>query len=173
MKTWKILFIVILISAIGFGVFPLRKKIAGLRTENQKLAKIREQKIAEYEELTSKMQNPDQGIADPELKIPRKLAQTELLIDLQKIASQTGIELPDSWSFSVTKDADLDISQLGVSFSIKGSRGNIYKFLQLVEQNERFMDVERLALRTFSDNGVPTIEMPINLTAYAQEIVEK
>jgi Tfp pilus assembly protein PilO len=173
MKTWKILFIVVIVSAIGFGVLPLKKSVAKLKAENLKLYETKQEKIAEYEEFTSNNAGEGEKIIDPELKIPRKLAQTELLIDLQKIASQTNTELPDSWSFTVTKDADLDISKLGVSFSIKGSRGDIYKFIKLVEQNERFLEIESFAIRTFNDNGMPTSEMPVHLFAYAQEVIEK
>ncbi len=173
MKTWKILFIVIIVSVIGFIGIPLKKKVTNLKNENLKLDQLKKEKIAEYEELTNG--NPDETIklVDPELRIPRKLNQTELLIDLQKIASLSNIQLPDTWSFSVSKDDDLDVSRLAMSFSIKGNRGNIYKFIKAVEENERFLEIENFAIHTFNDNGVPTSEMPINLQAYAQEKIEK
>lgn len=172
MKTWKILFIVIIVSIIGFGVFPLKKSIDSLKVENQKLSQEKKKKIAEHKELSG--QNIEgKGILDPELEIPRKLEQTELLIDLQKIASQTNIQLPDSWSFSVVKDSDLDISELGISFPIKGSRGDIYKFIQLVEKNKRLLKIERLAISTFYENNILVSEMTVNLQAFSQENIDK
>jgi len=173
MKTWKIVFIVIIVSAIGFGAIPLKKNVAELETENQELYKTKQEKIAELKDFTGKNAEGVINVVDPELGIPPKLAQTELLIDLQKIASQTNTNLPNSWSFSVTKDADLGISKLGVSFSIKGSRGDIYKFIKLVEKNERFLEIERFAVRTFDDNGIPTAEMPVSLYAFAQEKIDE
>jgi len=173
MKTWKILFIVIIISAVGFGVFPLKKKVAELKKENAQLFQTKQQKIAELKEFTGENAGDTTKIKDPELAIPPQLEQTELLIDLQKIASQTDIQLPDSWSFAVAKDADLDLSEIKVSFSIAGSRGSIYKFLQLVEQNDRFLKVENLGIKSSLADGVPVSEMPITLTAYAQEKVAK
>lgn len=169
MKTWKIISIVVAASIVGFGIVPLQKVVKELKKENQELSLAKQEKKAEYEELTSNKKDGVVAVVDPEDRIPRKLAQTELLIDLQKIASQTSIQLPNSWSFSVTNEKDLGISELNVMFSIKGSRGNIYKFLQLLEGNKRILAVEQLAIKTFYEDNVLVSEMMVNLHAFSQE----
>lgn len=170
MKTWKILFIIIIVSLVGFMAFPMEKSVDELRLENKSLLQEKQEKIDELKEFTStESANGDTVILDPELAIPQNLEQAELLIDLQKIASKTNIKLPNSWSFSVTDYEDLKISKIGVSFSIKGSRGNIYKFLQLAEKNERFLKVSGMDIKTFYEEGLPSSEMVVNLQAFAQE----
>ena len=174
MKTWKIVFVVVLVSLVGFGIFPLKKKVAKLRTENSKLLQTKKEKVAELKELQSGLKDGKKdGLIDPEIRIPRNLDQTELLIDLQRIASQTNIILPNNWSFNVSEDKDLNITKLEVSFPIKGSRGGIYKFLQLLEKNERFLAVQGLSISSTKEDGVPVLEMPISLEAYSQEKIEK
>lgn len=169
MKTWKILLIVVIISAIGFVAVPMNKLVEGLRVENEDLLKERTIKIAEWEDFTSQKNELEVLIVDPEIDIPPTLNQTELLIDLQKIASQTGIQLPSSWSFSVINDADSDLSKLTVSFPIKGSRGDIYKFMQLAEKNNRFLVINNFGVRTFYENNILVSEMNVNLQAFSQE----
>jgi hypothetical protein len=80
--------------------------------------------------------------------------------------------VPNSWNFSVKEDADLEVSEIDLSFSIKNTRGNIYKFLQLVERNPRFMGIKNFGIRSFYEGNTKKTEMEINLYAFSQEKLE-
>jgi hypothetical protein len=168
MKTWKILLLVGMICLVGFGIFPLNKSIEGLEIKNQKLSDKKEQKTEELKELMG-AQKTGKGMVDPEVEIPAKLLQTELILDLKEIASKTGIILPKNWNFSIKYDSDLEVSVLALSFSIKNHRGNIYKFLQLLEQNPRLLGVDGLRIQTIYKGKEKLSEIVINLYAFSQE----
>ena len=65
MKTWKIVFIVIIVSVIGFGAIPLKKNVAELKTKNQELYKTKQEKIAELKGFTGKNAEGVTNIVDP------------------------------------------------------------------------------------------------------------
>ncbi len=173
MKNGKILAVVVAVCLIGFGIVPLHKSVKNFTEKNKTLLEKKEKKLAELKELTTESKESGDNLIDPEVRIPRKLEQTDLLVDLQVMASQTNIVLPSSWNFSVEDDKDLGLTKIKVSFPLTGSRGDIYKFLKLSEENKRFLLVDGLAVRSVAKNEAPVSEMNIGLTAFSQEKIKK
>lgn len=168
MRTWKILLLAGMICLVGFGVFPLNKEIEEMAIKNKILSEKKDKKAGELKELMGE-KNSGQGVVDPEIEIPAKLLQTEIIMDLNRIAKKTNTILPKRWDFSLRHDSDLDVSVLEMSFPIKNHKGNIYKFLQLIEQNERFFGTEGLKIQTVYEGNTKLSEMTVNLYALSQE----
>lgn len=161
MKTRNILLSVALIAVAGFGLGPLHKMVQEKEATNERLFIQKQQQIERLEEL----ENIEKTIGTTRV-MPVTPQQIEFVNDINRIAKTTGLEIPDSWSFSIGHNSDVNAEQVSVGFSISGHRKQIQKFLKEVEENPRFMGVKSLSFSTDSTRSIPLTNMSVDLYVF-------
>jgi len=164
MKTRNILLSVVLIAVAGFGLWPLHKMAQEKEVINERLFIQKQQQIERLAELENR-----EKTAGTTVSIPMSPHQIELVNDLNRIAKTTGLTIPDSWSFSMGHNSDVNAEQIGVGFPLSGSRNQIQKFLKEVEENSRFMGISNLSFTTDSTRSIPLTEMSVQVYAFFLE----
>jgi Tfp pilus assembly protein PilO len=164
MKTRNILLSVVLIAIAGFGLWPLHKMAQEKEVINNRLLIQKQQQIERLTELENR-----EKITETTIAIPNTPQQIELVNDLNRIAKTTGLTIPDSWSFSVGHNSDVNAEQLSVGFPLSGSRNQIQKFLKEVEENSRFMGINNISFTTDSAQSIPLTKLSVQVYAFFLE----
>jgi len=94
----------------------------------------------------------------------RKLRMTEVYLELASLAGQFSIDV-DSISFDneILREEELD--KLVMTVPLEGGYANLRKFLRAVENSEKFLVVERVALGEGKRGGV-LLQLSISLATY-------
>lgn len=168
MKTWQI--IVIVASLVGFGLYvpPVREDVVQMRAENKDLEN-------QIQELNHQLHEVDRiGREAPEKKdqlvrrIPLDNEQEKLIQDIENITLRTGFSY-DGLSFSKGKNPVLGLPELKISFSTQGNKANLIRFLEALENNERFLGLETLSISTREENNVQMVSFGVALYAFYQQ----
>lgn len=158
----------ILFIAIGAVLFvlPMRTSITNLKaqkeTANLSLASLDDEyaKLSALSTEVAKSESVKQALLEA---IPVSSAQDSLILELSKIAEDSGFDL-NSVNFSdSTKDGGGSV--LSANANLAGSYDNLFAFLQKVETAKRLMRVQSISLQRTSSEGV---SFNISIDAYYQ-----
>ncbi len=161
MKTRNILLSVALIAIAGFGLWPLYGVAQKKEATNERLFIQKQQQIKRLTELENR-----ETMTGTTITIPTTPQQIEFINDIDRIAKATGLAIPNSWSFSLGHNSDVNAEQVSVGFSLEGYRKQIQKFLKEVEKNPRFIGIKNLAFSTDSTRSIPRTKMSVELYAF-------
>lgn len=143
MKGWFLTVIVVVIAALGGGVFPTWKANKALKAEIETLNKTLEEKITDLkslEEQQVKQKEKQQNIAQ---RIPVELDQGEVIRDVQNLAVKTGFVF-DSLRFSKGVHGSTQVPKLSVQFQVRGKGDRLLSLLTALENNDPFLGLTSL-----------------------------
>lgn len=164
MKNKQILLSVLLVVLLAFVFYPLLQTVKQKESKNEQLFVQKQQQIERLTELEN-----TEKTTGSKISIPTSPAQIEFINDVSHIAKITGIKIPNTWSFALGHNSEVNAEQLSISFSLSGRREQIQKFLIEVEKNPRFMGIKDFSFTTDFAKSIPTTEMPITLYAFFLE----
>jgi Tfp pilus assembly protein PilO len=125
---------------------------------------------SQYQALTPKF-------AQLELSLPRDKKQSEILLQIKKLADENGVTI-DSTNFTGTSGSTLpgltsqtvpagDAIALPISFSAKASYANFLAFLKRLELLNRYSNVTAISVTsTVGGDGKPSAGYSVSLNAY-------
>lgn len=169
MKTWHILVLVLLVAIGGFYIVPTVNTTRSLRSENIKLQKTLQGKIEELQTLNQVLQKTKEQKKSVLSLVPIDNGQEFLLRDLQKIAQQTGFGF-NGLQFFKGQNSAVGLPELSINFSTEGQKSQFKKFLLAIENNQRFLGMNRLDVQTdFSAPANPKLRFNVSLYSFYQK----
>lgn len=178
MKRSSIWLLLLLVPLYGFWVFPTQELLDKEQIKVEKLEEKRDEKtqeLLELQELRDKLkklqeENKNAGM-EPLRKLPFSIDQEDLIQDLQEIANRSGFKF-NAVGFSTGINKDLGLPEITMNFSVEGLKAQVPKFLQNIEENERFLLMDDLGV-SVDKQTQQTVSMQISLHAFAQEELKK
>lgn len=162
MKTDRIIAIVGLIAAVGFGIMPLQKMAAEEEVLNRKLFLKKKQQIEQVERL--------EKIAKAgsfEIYIPDEGEELAMVDNLREIGRKTGITIPSDWNFNANYNSDIGAEMLAVNFPIQGKNQQIVSFLKGVENNPRFLGVKDFSISRDFNSALSLSSMNVSVYGFS------
>jgi hypothetical protein len=170
----KILLVLIALLALNLGFFllatrPKLKEYRELVQGSQPQLTALEQRKKEVEGREAFLRALQQAEDDlkrirEEILSTRELRMVEVQAELESLCRQFNIDLD-----SVTLESELlkseDLDKLIMVVPLRGNYVNLRSFLQAVEDSEKFLIVERVALAEDREGGV-MLELNITLATY-------
>lgn len=148
MKNTKIILLFVLILVIGLVARPYGQSVDDKRTELESMKVVQEAKKEEFKQLEEFKERAEQGKTT--FYVPKGIQQAELIGDIERIIAQAGFSL-DGYGFAKGFHDAAGLNQIATQFQLEGSRSNLLRFMQLVEQNPRVMEMEGLSLSQGED----------------------
>ena len=157
-----------MIPLYGFWIIPQSKTAQA----NQQAVEALKSETLSYQNKLKQLKDLDTLLADERYegvleKIPSKLEQAELILQLQNLAEKTGFVF-DGLSFNRGQDAEIGASTLEVNFAVRGRAENFASFLAAVEESPRFMGLRSFAYSVETINGLDVISLSVPLYTLAQ-----
>lgn len=164
----------ILLAGGGYGYYIASSYMAA-RTDDytKKLADMQmaQDKIDQLQDLKSQLKKLQGDIQLIETALPRTAQQTELTLQLQSLAVQSGmsisqISFPTAGPATGAKTAAKQdpIQNFIANFNLEGSYSKLQNFLQRQEQLNRYTNVTNLSIS--KDQKSQNLIFTINLYAY-------
>lgn len=146
--------------------------IRDYQTESQQQQATIEQlerdiEIVQAERTALETQEAELGVALERSfdRIPGDNEQENILRDLQRISQSSGFAF-NGLSFGKGFNAEVDTNQIMISFSVQGPYAQLFPFLRLIEQNNRFLGMNDLRL-SITDNPTLGRTVSTDITLYA------
>jgi len=168
MKNFAIWLSILCIPLYGFWTIPQWDK---LKEKNAKIFLLERNLSTKKEEINNLNQlqaELDQSASDSSLQqIPLNMNQDLVMMDLKSIAESSGFVF-DGFSFSESKDPELKINTLNISFNLKGKKERLPLFFKKMEDNKRFLSTDSLSASMTEINGVSVIQFGTSIKSYFQ-----
>lgn len=168
MKAWHILIFIASFLVFGFFTRPKIEAATALRAENKHLE-------AQIQEINTQLQsinrlqkesidNKTQLIK----QIPLLNEQENLMKDIQTLTARNGFSFT-ALSFTKGLNPALGIPEIRISFATEGNKKNLIPFLRAIEDNERFLGLESLSIKTHQQGSAQTVQFSVSLYAFYQQ----
>jgi Tfp pilus assembly protein PilO len=163
---------VLLVLNVGFFLIATRPKVQAYRglargSESELTAlEQRKREVERREEFLGALEKSESDLQRirEEVLSTRELRLVEVQSELEALCTQFSIDLN-----SVNFDSELlqneDLDKLIMVVPLQGNYTNLRNFLQAVENSEKFLLVERVALASGREGGV-LLELNITLATY-------
>jgi type IV pilus assembly protein PilO len=151
----SILLLMLIIFGSIFFVVPLRDNIAELTSSRDLATEDLLVLQTEYDNLSALSDEISKSEATQEaLKkaVPEGVSQDELILDLVELAEESGFAA-SVMSFSLRTDQDFG-NTVGVSLNLNGAYDDLITLLQAIENAERLMQVESIAVQRTSTTDI-------------------
>lgn len=168
MKAWHIIVLIASGVLFGFVTQPMGEDVKSLKNQTSKLSEEIQTINTQLQEITRiqrEEQNQQQELAR---RIPLQNQQENLIRDIQSIRTKSGFGY-ESISFRKGKNPVLGLPELKISFSTEGNKQNLLSFLELIEENERFLGMENLSITTRQEGSTPVVSFSVSLYAFYQQ----
>lgn len=97
--------------------------------------------------------------------IPPKSEYTALIGEIFSLAGRAGLAI-DSIGYDPKEIAGQNLLRYGLAFSVKGDYGQIKRFIHSLEQSERLIVIEDLALSGGGQPGEAQVELRLRLATF-------
>ena len=147
-------------------MIPLRDNIDELQLSRVEASDSLLLLQTEYDSLSALSEeiSKSQATQDALIKaVPVGVAQDELILELVEPAEEAGFDA-NVMNFSLRTDQEFG-NTIGISLSLAGDYDNLITFLQAIENAERLMQVESIAVQRTSTTG---ISFSLNIESYYQ-----
>jgi len=138
--------------------------------------KLRERKIelenkdkyfAELSQLAQKLQEYSSQLALLDAALPQQFGAPDLLDLLSKESSQNGLVLQKVDLGDVSPlEKESEIFKLPVSFSVSGTYPSFKSFLQALQKNARFIEIESISFSSPQKGDVFSFDLIIRVHSY-------
>ncbi|PLY04774.1 MAG: hypothetical protein C0622_02255 [Desulfuromonas sp.] len=171
----KIVLIVVLLVAVIAAWFvqravvePRLQELSAAQSRLQMQVRQRQVEYANSGVPVSTAERMEKNLQKFMVMIPGQDDFPRFLGELHDWAERAGLEIHQV-NFQPKKDEESGFLQYGLGFSIKGDYAQIKKFIHLLENAERILIIDRIALRGEGQSGKETsVTLQINLTTYFQ-----
>jgi len=97
--------------------------------------------------------------------IPGKNEFPKLLGEIFSLTSQAGLAI-DQISYQPKELADQGLLRYGLAFTVRGSYGQVKRFVHSLEQSERLLIIDSLTLSGGRDSGEALVELRLQLATF-------
>lgn len=175
-RTRIVVIIILLLCVLGAYAAQLwvaEPHLLALRTEQSRLQQQVRQRQMEFANSGVPVSTTEQikeNLQQFDLLMPGKEAFSLFLGELFDWSKQAGLEIHQI-NFHPEKEKETGFLRYGLSFSVKGSYAQVKKFIHLLENAQRILLIEKIALSgsATTNKGSDNVALRIELATYFQE----
>lgn len=172
--------LVVMLAGLGVGIFYANKLLISKTTtltDTLVKATLASDHADDLAVLKSQYLALQPKFAKLELSLPRAKKQSEIILQIQRLADQNGVTI-DSTSFTGAAGSGLptttsqtipagDAIALPISFSAKSTYTNFLNFLKSIELLNRYSNVTSITVTSSTGtDGKPATSYTVNMSAY-------
>lgn len=98
-------------------------------------------------------------------KIPPHREFTRLIVELQNLADEAGLDLAQI-NYAHEQEKDSDLLRYKVSFTLEGGYREIKQFIHALEQSSRLVIIEQIGLQGVGQDSATDVRLQLNLETF-------
>lgn len=168
----------IAVSALGFFFYanPTNSDLGDLQAQLQPVQQEESlllERLSKLQEAEAQLEaKSDVSIFDLTSKIPEKLDQDELLLNLVEIAEKKDIQF-QSIGFGISAESEEEVKELSINASFEGNYGTLISFLKALEQSGRKIVIESISVQILGEafSGINRVHFSLAMKSFYRDSI--